>query len=287
METDPRYVTAAPPKHIDKCRVDSVLDNDHQKVFTTALSNILRTKVAETTLAQIVDGLPLEHIAFSLRGHSPNRSVKLFKLDSHGPHKKDTPCPVKDPYAEAEADIRRRFQPWPTSFAVTSYTDVEQYPDGVADLAGYWAESLIFGGVVLFGRGESGSGYDGVWFHSHRKDATRRIYALTDDQTATLLRFLTREAGSPDHGDIDSECPFPILGDSNNRRRVDPEIAMPEHNVFRDRWERKMAFRSYEQYEQNSSCVKNSLDYPEMVSDWNKRLWFGQTRKGQRESETK
>ncbi|KAK7720728.1 hypothetical protein SLS63_009722 [Diaporthe eres] len=352
METDPRYVTAAPPKHIDKCRVDSVLDNDHQKVFTTALSNILRTKVAETTLAQIVDGLPLEHIAFSLRGHrytsddpvathielcpgSIEKSrafrerfdpvlmtvrtdvleryqavpvgsrasqpvlielvavavhaiaVKLFKLDSHGPHKKDTPCPVKDPYAEAEADIRRRFQPWPTSFAVTSYTDVEQYPDGVADLAGYWAESLIFGGVVLFGRGESGSGYDGVWFHSHRKDATRRIYALTDDQTATLLRFLTREAGSPDHGDIDSECPFPILGDSNNRRRVDPEIAMPEHNVFRDRWERKMAFRSYEQYEQNSSCVKNSLDYPEMVSDWNKRLWFGQTRKGQRESETK
>lgn len=129
--------------------------------------------------------------------------------------------------------------------------------------------------------------YDGVWFHSHRKDVTRRIYALTDDQTAALLRFLTREAGDPDHGDIDSECPFPILGDSNNRRRVDPEIAMPEHNVFRDRWERKMAFRSYEQYEQNSSCVKNSLDYPEMVSDWNKRLLFGQTRKDQRESETK
>lgn len=69
METDPRYVTVAPPKHVDRCRVDNVLDKDHQEAFTAALSNILRTKVAETTLAQIVDGLPLEHVAFSLCGH--------------------------------------------------------------------------------------------------------------------------------------------------------------------------------------------------------------------------
>lgn len=69
METDSRYVTVAPPKHIDKSRVDSILDKDHQKVFTAALSNILRTEVAETALAQIVDGLALEHVAFSLRGH--------------------------------------------------------------------------------------------------------------------------------------------------------------------------------------------------------------------------
>lgn len=69
MEPDPRYVTVAPPTHIDKCRVDQVLDKDHQHVFTTALLNIIRTKVTETTLAQIVDGLPLEHIAFSLRAH--------------------------------------------------------------------------------------------------------------------------------------------------------------------------------------------------------------------------
>lgn len=69
MEPDPKYVTVALPAHIDKCRVDQVLDKDHQHVFTTALLNILRTEVAEITLAQIVDGLPLEHVAFSLRGH--------------------------------------------------------------------------------------------------------------------------------------------------------------------------------------------------------------------------
>lgn len=85
-------------------------------------------------------------------------AVELFKLDSHGPHKKDTPCPINDPHAHAEPYVRLRFPPWPTSFAVNSYTDVEQYPDGFADLAGYWAECLIFGGVVLFGRGESDTG---------------------------------------------------------------------------------------------------------------------------------
>lgn len=29
------------------------------------------------------------------------------------------------------------------------------YPNGWADVAGYWAEHHIFGGVVLFDRGES------------------------------------------------------------------------------------------------------------------------------------
>lgn len=70
MEPDPSYITVAPPIHIGKCRVDQVLDKDHQRVFTTALLNIIRTKVAETKLAQIVDGLLFEHIAFSLRGHT-------------------------------------------------------------------------------------------------------------------------------------------------------------------------------------------------------------------------
>lgn len=105
------------------------------------------------------------------------------------------------------------------------------------------------------------SQYDGVWFHSHAKDVTRRIYALTDDQTATLVRFLR---DSHDR-EIDSECPLPIYGDKENSRRVDPEIAIPEHDVFRDRWERKQTYVNYLDYQKHRSCVKNSLDYPEKV----------------------
>ena len=37
-----------------------------------------------------------------------------------------------------------------------NYMNVKDYPFGVSDMAGYWAEDRIFGGVVLFDRGESG-----------------------------------------------------------------------------------------------------------------------------------
>jgi hypothetical protein len=33
---------------------------------------------------------------------------------------------------------------------------MEQYPDCIANVVGYWAELRIFGGVVVFERGESG-----------------------------------------------------------------------------------------------------------------------------------
>ncbi len=45
----------------------------------------------------------------------------------------------------------------PTVFYHGMYFASEQYPNGVADIVGYWAEAKIFGGVVLFDRGESGT----------------------------------------------------------------------------------------------------------------------------------
>jgi hypothetical protein len=41
-------------------------------------------------------------------------------------------------------------------FFHVDYMDHRQYPNGLADMAGYWAEDRIFGGVVLFDRGDSG-----------------------------------------------------------------------------------------------------------------------------------
>lgn len=40
----------------------------------------------------------------------------------------------------------------PTFFLHSQYKDIDQYPDGVADAVGYWAEAQIFGGVILFDR---------------------------------------------------------------------------------------------------------------------------------------
>ena len=42
------------------------------------------------------------------------------------------------------------------------YHDLQQYPNGVADVVGYWAEYHLFGGVVLFDRGESGTDVSNV-----------------------------------------------------------------------------------------------------------------------------
>lgn len=44
--------------------------------------------------------------------------------------------------------------PPPTLFRHEWYCDYDQYPEGVADGVGYWAEARIFGGVVLFDRRE-------------------------------------------------------------------------------------------------------------------------------------
>lgn len=50
---------------------------------------------------------------------------------------------------------RRYYIPPATIFVHRAYRSAEQYPRGAADVAGYWAEGRIFGGVVWFERGET------------------------------------------------------------------------------------------------------------------------------------
>jgi hypothetical protein len=55
-----------------------------------------------------------------------------------------------------EGKPRYHFSLPPTAFFHARYRAHEQYPRGLADVVGYWAEGKIFGGVVVFDRGESG-----------------------------------------------------------------------------------------------------------------------------------
>lgn len=50
----------------------------------------------------------------------------------------------------------------PTDLMHEDYHNLQQYPKGVADVVGYWAEYHLFGGVVLFDRGESGTDVSNV-----------------------------------------------------------------------------------------------------------------------------
>lgn len=43
------------------------------------------------------------------------------------------------------------------NFSLTHYKDYERYPFGLLNVVGFWAEDKLFGGVLLFDRGESGA----------------------------------------------------------------------------------------------------------------------------------
>lgn len=78
MDDDSRWATVAPPEHVDTCCVREVLDANHQTAFATAMSNLLSTEIAEQTFAQIIDGLPLRDVAFSMRFHKHTWMDPIF-----------------------------------------------------------------------------------------------------------------------------------------------------------------------------------------------------------------
>ena len=86
-------------------------------------------------------------------------AVQLFKLDS-SVHKDDGLASWLPPKDDT---LFWRFHPNgppPTLFRHRWYRDYDQYPNGVADGVGYWAEARILGGVILFDRREPGSAPD-------------------------------------------------------------------------------------------------------------------------------
>lgn len=142
--------------------------------------------------------------------------------------------------------------PIPTLFNHPWYINHDQYPNGVADIVGYWAENRILGGVVLFDRSNSSDANpDAVYFHSNRKGVTYRIYRLLSEQKKALLDFLTENTES---------CPLPILGDEQNLDRIDPEEPIKLTHVYRDIWERKEI--PLGNYDRRMKDVWNVLDFP-------------------------
>ncbi|KAF5651749.1 hypothetical protein F25303_3953 [Fusarium sp. NRRL 25303] len=117
--------------------------------------------------------------------------------------------------------------PEPTMFFHPWYLSHDRYPKGVADLVGYWAESRILGGVVLFDRRQPVPGssvdQDAVYIHPDRDDVTYRICRLTSEQKLQLLKFLTAEEPG--------QIPLPILPDEKNDYRIDPEESPEETGI--------------------------------------------------------
>jgi hypothetical protein len=131
------------------------------------------------------------------------------------------------------------------------------YPDGVADMVGYWAEDRILGGVTVFDRQpeeQSPQFPPNVYFHSCRAQVTHRYYQLRDDQQQALIVFLLAENSNP------STSPLPILGDSRNLVRINEEEAVVRR-FYRDVWERKPPMREHVKLLERAP--RSVGDYPE------------------------
>lgn len=125
--------------------------------------------------------------------------------------------------------------PPPTLFKHTYYFDHKQYPDGVADMVGYWVESRILGGVILFDR-KTEPASDAVFIHPDRDEVTYRICKVTAEQNISLVIFLLASLSGRDS----LGCPLPITPGAENIHRIDPEEPNSWTGVYRDPWEREL-----------------------------------------------
>lgn len=188
---------------------------------------------------------------------------------------------------EREPDEWARSIPYPTMFTHPSFQAVEQYPNGLADIVGYWAENRILGGVSLFDRSQDWDGTTpepNLYFQPSRYNVTYRICQLLDEQQHTLVDFLLA-----DRDVARACCPLPILPGEQNRVRIDPEDAIPMHKVYRDIWERKQVEKTRLWGRNYYPCVSSSLDYPELDVDEEierlDRIWEESERRRNRQGE--
>ncbi|KAF5010805.1 hypothetical protein FDECE_3048 [Fusarium decemcellulare] len=152
--------------------------------------------------------------------------------------------------------------PRPTLFSHHAYLDIDVYPEGVASIARYWAEDRILGGVTVFDRRAEESGTTpNVYFHSCRRRQTHRVYQLRDDQQEALFSFFLSDTGSPPP----KPNPLPILSNAQNRVRVDSEVAITHHGIYRDVWERKPITK--EELRALERRPKSDVDYPEYTDE--------------------
>lgn len=166
-----------------------------------------------------------------------------------------------------------RVKPWPTLFTHPHFAAHEEYPEGIADAVGYWAEDRILGGVALFDRSqawggalEAGGQEPNAYFQSCRAKATWRVWQLLDDQQERLVGFLTSDASPSDDDGPGRQAggPLPLMPSRANRVRVDPSDAVQVHKIYRDAWERGEPPELLRMQRYMTPCVIRTDDYPEM-----------------------
>ncbi|KAK3312512.1 hypothetical protein B0H66DRAFT_585127 [Apodospora peruviana] len=135
----------------------------------------------------------------------------------------------------------------PTTFYHGLYGEDDIYPEGAADMVGYWAEDRILGGVGI----------------------TRRINQLRDEQQRAVVDFLLRsdkegyakkkQQQLESEQGLDTAVPLPTLVDDMNR------VSITGRGIYRDIWERKPATSS--EIHHAARRPKDEVDCPEIIGD--------------------
>ncbi|TVY33026.1 hypothetical protein LOCC1_G008402 [Lachnellula occidentalis] len=128
----------------------------------------------------------------------------------------------------------------PTDLMHEDYCDSQQYPNGVADVVGYWAEYHLFGGVCKRAFLHPVGGF--------------RIFHLSNSQIEQFIAYVQRFAEASE--DTHIQPPFPFSAEKYTYR-VDPFDAMAL-NIYRDRYERVI------QRDRPARCVQRLADFPEL-----------------------
>ncbi|TVY51699.1 hypothetical protein LCER1_G007130 [Lachnellula cervina] len=139
----------------------------------------------------------------------------------------------------------------PTDLMHEDYHELQQYPKGVADVVGYWAEYHLFGGVVLFDRAESGTSCKRAFLHPV---GGFRIFQISDFQIQQFVEYVQRLAEVPE--DAQPQPPFPFSAEKYTYR-VDPFDAMAL-GIYRDKYERVIP------RDRPTRCVQRLADFPEL-----------------------
>ncbi|KAG9259086.1 uncharacterized protein F5Z01DRAFT_642277 [Emericellopsis atlantica] len=149
-----------------------------------------------------------------------------------------------------------------TAFVQREFHDPDRYPHGLADAAAYWLEGEIFGGVMLFDRGQSDTDCKAIWMQGHRIHGACTLYPPTTVQLDALIRFLLNDTGVL----ANTPCPLPILATAENRPRWDTLDAFTDHHIFRNRYEREPKSPLISQEAPNRFWCRRGpsmLDWPE------------------------
>ncbi|KAK4182116.1 hypothetical protein QBC35DRAFT_396605 [Podospora australis] len=150
----------------------------------------------------------------------------------------------------------------PTLLSHVLYMEHEVYPNGVADMVGYWAEDRIIGGVTVFDRrAEEAGAFPNIYLAPNRARTTNRYWQLLDDQQQALLKFLVAEDGDSET----ANCPLPILCTDENVERVSHQFAIARQ-VYRDIWERRPPTKEMLRF--YAGRPQDAGDYPDINQLW-------------------